>query len=98
MILSPISPQWRVLRHTGLCFRHASHGKLGWANSRCLLINDWLSHIKAVIDTATSLDEVPNLIINAFNDLPDDKLVEIIQMAMMAGTLSGMAEVVAENE
>lgn len=62
------------------------------------IINDWLSHIKAVIDTATSLDEVPNLIINAFNDLPDDKLVEIIQMAMMAGTLSGMAEVVAENE
>lgn len=62
------------------------------------IINDWLSRLKAVIDTATSLDEVPNLIINAFNDLPNDKLVDIIQMAMMAGTLSGMAEVVAENE
>lgn len=62
------------------------------------IINDWLSRIKAVIDTATSLDEVPNLIINTFNDLPNDKLVDIIQLAMTAGQLAGMAEVVAENE
>lgn len=68
------------------------------ATSSQPIINDWISRIKAVIDTATSLDEVPNLIINAFNDLPDDKLVDIIQLAMMAGQLAGMAEVVAENE
>lgn len=67
------------------------------ATSSQPIINDWLSRIKAVIDTATSLDEVPDLIINAFNDLPNDKLVDIIQMAMMAGQLAGMAEVVAEN-
>lgn len=77
---------------------YADHTTGQLATNSQPIINDWLSHIKVVIDTATSLDEVPDLIINAFNYLPNDKLVEIIQLAMMAGTLSGMAEVVAENE
>mgnify|MGYP002656223164 CR=1 FL=1 len=77
---------------------YADHTTGQLATNSQPIINDWLSRIKAIIDTANSLDEVPNLIINAFNDLPDDKLVDIIQMAMMAGQLAGMAEVVAENE
>lgn len=77
---------------------YADHTTGQLATNSQPIINDWLSRIKAVIDTATSLDEVPDLIINAFNDLPDDKLVDIIQLAMTAGQLAGMAEVVAENE
>ncbi len=77
---------------------YADHTTAQLAQNSQPVINDWLSRIKAVIDTANSLDDVPNLIINAFNDLPDDKLVDIIQLAMTAGQLAGMAEVVAENE
>ncbi len=76
---------------------YADHTTGQLATNSQPIINDWLSRIKAVIDTANSLDDVPNLIINAFNDLPDDKLVDIIQLAMTAGQLAGMAEVVAET-
>lgn len=77
---------------------YADHSTGQLATSSQPIINDWLIRIKAVIDTATSLDEVPDLIINAFDDLPNDKLVDIIQLAMTAGQLAGMSEVVAENE
>lgn len=77
---------------------YADHATGQLAKNSQPMIDDWLNRIKAVIDTASSLDEVPNLIINAFNDLPNDKLVDTIQIAMMAGKLAGMAQVVAENE
>lgn len=68
------------------------------ANNSQPVIDDWLVKIKAIISTANSLDDVPHLITQAFADLPDDKLVSVIKMAMTASHLAGMAQVVAEYE
>ena len=68
------------------------------ANDAQPVMNAWLLRLKYVVDNAPSLEDLPHLIAREFDELPTDKLVEVIQLAMMAGTLAGMGEVVAENE
>ncbi|MFB2538825.1 DUF935 domain-containing protein [Acinetobacter sp. c3-l95] len=62
------------------------------------IVNDWLLRLKHVIDNATSLQQLQELIAQEFSELPSDKLVEVISMGLTAGTLAGMAQATAESE
>lgn len=62
------------------------------------MINDWLLRLKHLVDNAPSLEALPNLIAHEFSELPTDKLVDVVQMGLMAGHLAGMAEVKAESD
>lgn len=62
------------------------------------MINDWLLRLKHLVDNAPSLEALPNLIAHEFSELPTDKLVDVVQMGLMAGHLAGMAEVKVESD
>lgn len=62
------------------------------------VVDDWLARIKNVVDTAPSIDWLPDLLAREFSELPTDELVEIIQLGMMAGNMAGRAEVQAEAD
>lgn len=62
------------------------------------IINDWLLRLKHLVDNAPSLEALPNLIAHEFSELPTDKLVDVVQMGLMAGHLAGMAEVKVESD
>lgn len=67
------------------------------ANDSQPVIDDWLLRIKSVIDNAVSLESLPDLLANEFSELPTDKLVQVIEMGLMASNLAGQAEVLAET-
>ncbi len=62
------------------------------------IIDDWLARIKATMDTATDINQLPDMIANEFSELPTDELVKVMEMALMAGELAGRAEVMAESD
>lgn len=59
-------------------------------------VDDWLDKLEALINSAPSLEALPDLIAREFDNLDDTQLVEVIAEAMTAATLAGRAEVVAE--
>ncbi|WP_019672297.1 DUF935 domain-containing protein [Psychrobacter lutiphocae] len=66
------------------------------ANASQPYIDDWLTRLKVVIDSAPNLEALPDMLANAFSDLPNDELVEVIALGMTAAELAGGAEVVGE--
>lgn len=61
-------------------------------------LENWLSRLQTVIDNAPSMQALPDLIAQEFDNLPTDQLVNVIEQGLMAATLAGRAEVIAEAE
>ena len=59
-------------------------------------IDDWLIRLETIINTAPSLEALPDLIAAEFDNLPTEQLVDVIEQGLIAATLAGRAEVVAE--
>jgi phage gp29-like protein len=54
---------------------------------------DTLVKIKAIVDSATSLENLRDALIGAFGDLPQDELVKVMQAGFAVAELAGMADV-----
>ena len=59
-------------------------------------IDQWLAQLEQVINTAPSLEALPDLLAEQFSHLPTDELVDIIALGMSAADMAGRAEVAAE--
>lgn len=79
-----------------LDYTDANIDKLAAASQQS--VNEWLARLETVINTAPSMDALPDLIAREFDNLPTEQLVEVIEQALIAATLAGRAEVIAEAE
>lgn len=59
-------------------------------------VDEWLVRLEVLINTAPSLEALPDLIAREFDNLPTEQLVDVIEQGLLAATLAGRAEVVAE--
>lgn len=77
-----------------LDFAKANINKLAAASQSS--VDAWLIRLESVINSASNLEALPDLIAREFDNLDDEQLVDVIAEAMNAATLAGRAEVMAE--
>lgn len=57
----------------------------------------WLEHLRGLADQASSLEELRDLVLNAYSDLPTEQLAEVMAMAFSAASAHGSEEVLDET-
>lgn len=61
-------------------------------------VNDWLNRLQLLVNSAPSMEALPDMIAAEFDNLPTEQLVDVIEMGLMAATLAGRTEVQAEAD
>lgn len=62
------------------------------------VVNGWLDEVRAILDSASSLEEVRDRLLDAFEGMDTEELAGIMQQAMTAAELAGRYDVVREGE
>lgn len=57
------------------------------------IVADWMARILAIVQQAATVGEVESAVAAAFDELPEDELVTVMEMAFSAARLAGMEEV-----
>lgn len=62
------------------------------------VLAQWIQTITALVNQATSADDLRDRLVGAFGDLPTQQLTEIMALAFAAAELAGMAAVAAQTD
>ena len=60
-------------------------------------LRGWLNHLKGLTEQANSLEELRDLVLNAYGDLPTEQLAEVMAMAFAAASAHGSEELLDET-
>jgi phage gp29-like protein len=56
-------------------------------------LHGWIDHIRTLVDSAQSLDDLRDLILAAYSDLPADQLANVMQSGIAIAELAGRSDV-----
>ena len=62
------------------------------------IVGEWMRRIEQLLDEATSVEDLLERILSAFDALPEDDLVGVMQLGLMAARMTGMDAVRREAQ
>ena len=62
------------------------------------IVGEWMRRIEQLLDEATSVEDLQERILSAFDALPEDELVGVMQLGLMAARMTGMDAVRREAQ